>query len=195
MGSKISDCFSQFSQKTAGNRRSGSVTLGQSPLARPDTISEKRSGQTVGVMLKRSYNNIRDSTSEDGQQTRVYPYPLGAGSARPNPKMGAPDTENPLFLGFSVLRGRWRPWSETMVSEGARPWGRGRCGDCEKGSEKGSGKGSGERFFSVERVLRRASSKGFSRRCLERPLGECDPLGVRPRDSRGQTLPQRTPTY
>ena len=28
------------------------------------------------------------------QQTRVYPYPLGAGSARPNPKMGAP----PLLL-------------------------------------------------------------------------------------------------
>ena len=65
------------------------------------------------------------------QQTRVYPYPLGAGSARPNPKMGAPDPENPLFLGFSVLRGRLRPWSQTMVSEGARPWGRGRSGDCE----------------------------------------------------------------
>ena len=24
-----------------------------------------------------------------------------------------------------------RPWSQTMVSEGARPWGRGRSGDCE----------------------------------------------------------------
>ena len=47
------------------------------------------------------------------QQTRVYPYPLGAGSARPNPKMGAPDPENPLFLGFSVLREA----SETMVSD------------------------------------------------------------------------------
>ena len=58
------------------------------------------------------------------QQTRVYPYPLGAGSARPNPKMGAPDPENPLFLVFSVLRGGLRPWSQTMVSEGARPWGR-----------------------------------------------------------------------
>ena len=61
----------------------------------------------------------------------VSPYPLVAGSARPNPKMGAPDAENPLFLGFSVLRGGPRPWSETMVSEGARPWGRGRSGDCE----------------------------------------------------------------
>ena len=51
--------------------------------------------------------------SEKVQQTRVYPYPLGAGSARPNPKMGARDPENPLFLGFSVLGGG----IETMVSD------------------------------------------------------------------------------
>ena len=59
------------------------------------------------------------------QQTRVYPYPLGAGagSARPNPKMGAAEPENPLFLGFSVIRGGLRPWSQIMVSEEARPWG------------------------------------------------------------------------
>ena len=63
------------------------------------------------------------------QQTRVYPYPLGAGSARPNPKVGSPDPENPLFLGFPVLRGGLRPWSQTMVSEGARPRGWGRSGD------------------------------------------------------------------
>ena len=30
-----------------------------------------------------------------------------------------------------MLRGGLRPWSQTMVSEGARPWGRGRSGDCE----------------------------------------------------------------
>ena len=58
---------------------------------------------------------------------RVYPCPLGAGSARPNPKMGASDPESPLFLGFSVLRGGSRPWSQ----KGARPWGRGRSGHCE----------------------------------------------------------------
>ena len=51
-------------------------------------------------------------------QTRVYPYPLGAGSARPNPKMGAPDPENPLFLGFSVLRGELRPWSRKGPDHG-----------------------------------------------------------------------------
>ena len=50
--------------------------------------------------------------------------------------MGAPDPENPLFLGFSVLRGGLRPWSQTMVSEGARPWGRGRSGDCSLRSEE-----------------------------------------------------------
>ena len=60
------------------------------------------------------------------QQTRVYPHPSG----RPNPKMGAPDPENTLFQGLSVLRGGLRPWSQTMVSEGARGgWGRGRSGD------------------------------------------------------------------
>ena len=45
------------------------------------------------------------------QQNRVYPYPLGAGSARPNPKIGAPDPENPLFRVFCSQRG-----IETMVS-------------------------------------------------------------------------------
>ena len=43
-----------------------------------------------------------------------FGYPLGAGSARPNPKMGAPDPENPLFLGFSVLR----PWSRKGPDHG-----------------------------------------------------------------------------
>ena len=59
-------------------------------------------------------------------QKRVYPYPLDAGSARPNPNKGAPETEKPLFIGFTALRGGLGPWSQTMVSEGARPWGRGR---------------------------------------------------------------------
>ena len=46
-------------------------------------------------------------------QTRVYPYPLGAGSARPNPKMSAPDPENPfIFRVFPAQRG-----IETMVSD------------------------------------------------------------------------------
>ena len=38
---------------------------------------------------------------------------LPEGVLEPNPKMGAPDPENPLFLGFSVLRGGLRPWFQT----------------------------------------------------------------------------------
>ena len=38
-------------------------------------------------------------------RTGVYPYPLGAGSARPNPKKGAPDTRDPSCIGFTVLGG------------------------------------------------------------------------------------------
>ena len=52
-------------------------------------------------------------------------YPLSAGSARPKPKKGAPDTENPPCIGFTALRRGLRPWSQKMVSEGAE-WGRGR---------------------------------------------------------------------
>ena len=33
------------------------------------------------------------------------PYPLGAGSARPNPKMGAPDPKNLYFQGFLCSEG------------------------------------------------------------------------------------------
>ena len=33
---------------------------------------------------------------------------------------------------------------------------------------------------TLKRVLRRGSDNGVSKRCLERPLGEHDPFGVRP---------------
>ena len=56
------------------------------------------------------------SSTPVAQQNRVYPHHLGAGSARPNPKMGASYPEKPLFLGFSVLRGGLRPC--------LRPWSR-----------------------------------------------------------------------
>ena len=46
------------------------------------------------------------------------PTPWGAGSARPNSKTGAPDPENPLFPGFSVLRGGVRPWSRKGADHG-----------------------------------------------------------------------------
>ena len=84
---------------------------------------------------KKHINKITPKIPGQSREIFVYvffsscvSYPLVAGSPRPNPKMGAPGPENPLFLGFSVLRGGPRPWSETMVSEGARPRGRGRSG-------------------------------------------------------------------
>ena len=69
----------------------------------------------------------------------------------------------------------------------------------KKGSEKVLGKGSqkGSRRgpamgFTVKRVLRRVLGRGFekgvSRRCLERPLEEYAPLGVRPRKVREKSL-------
>ena len=46
-------------------------------------------------------------------------------------KNGRSRPRKPFISRASVLRGGLRPWYETMVSEGARPWGRGRSGDCE----------------------------------------------------------------
>ena len=45
---------------------------------------------------------------------------MGAGSARPNPKKGAPETENPLCIGFiTALRGEClRPWSQKGPDHG-----------------------------------------------------------------------------
>ena len=48
------------------------------------------------------------------QQTRVYPYTLGAGSARPNPKMALRTQKTLYFQGFLCSEGD---------REGARPWG------------------------------------------------------------------------
>ena len=75
-------------------------------------------GRTRGVGAEGCCSQEEICLPEIYQQKRVYPYPLGAGSARPNPNM---DPENPLFLGFSVLRGGLRPWSQTMVGVGVDP--------------------------------------------------------------------------
>ena len=54
------------------------------------------------------------------------PTPWARGLQDQIQKKGAPETENPFRTGFTALRGGVRPWSQTMVSEGARAWGRGR---------------------------------------------------------------------
>ena len=43
---------------------------------------------------RRHRQPLSDLQTSTTQQTRVHPHPLGAGSARPNPKMGAPDPES-----------------------------------------------------------------------------------------------------
>ena len=50
----------------------------------------------------------------------------------------------------------------------------------QKGSEKGGCYGFYSKKRALRRVLRRGSEKAVSRRCLERPLEEYAPLGVRP---------------
>ena len=55
---------------------------------------------------------------------RGLPPPLGAGSARPNPKVGVPETENPLCIGLQRSEGDWdhgfRPWSRKGADHGVR---------------------------------------------------------------------------
>ena len=57
-----------------------------------------------------------------------------------------------------------------------------------KGSQKGSEKGAFCGFYS-----KKGSEKGVSRRCLERPLAEYAPLGVRPRLGLLRCSPVKTP--
>ena len=123
------------------------------------------------------------------QQTRVYPYPLGTGSARPNPKVGALDPENPLFLGLSALRGLPRPWSETMVSEGARPWGRARSGDCDGWAWHFASSNHNSLWYRIHelggmkhthsenRLSTLAGKQGTAKPDLKQPVVQCnDPL-------------------
>ena len=79
--------------------------------------------------------SLENDISEKGST----PIPWARGLRDQIQKWALHTTENPLSLGFSVLRGGSRPWSQTMVSEGARPWGRGRSGDCEYKPVKSKG--------------------------------------------------------
>ena len=75
-----------------GRTRFGSVRL-RLEGGRP----ERFRFSVPAVPLQKSFFCFSSQFNRKGQQTRVYPYPLGAGSARPNPKMGSPDPENLYF--------------------------------------------------------------------------------------------------
>ena len=78
----------------------------------------------VDMLGKGEVLQVRQSSANRGLS-----LPLGRGVCETKSKMGAPDPENPLFLGFSVHSHRLRPWSRKGADLAC---GRGRCGDCEK---------------------------------------------------------------
>ena len=51
-------------------------------------------------------------------RTRGLPLPLGRGVCETKSKKDAPETENPLFIGFPALRGVLRPWSRKGPDHG-----------------------------------------------------------------------------
>ena len=68
--------------------------------------------------------------------SKGLPLPLGRGVCETKSKNGRSRPRKPFVSRvFCAQRGILTPWSQTMVSEGARPWGRGRSGDCEKKSK------------------------------------------------------------
>ena len=148
---------SASSPKTAERRRNiGWINLGLGGFLKAVRGRRRVRDSVMHQTLAHFFGSVR------------YPYPLGAGSARPNPKKGAPDTE-----------GDWE--IETMVSEGARPWGRGRnrkfyCrnrGEIARKSQKkiaamGCGKNRSASAFSKSQAFRDAkklSEPGSSKCC------------------------------
>ena len=93
------------------------VFLKRAPTLSTEVFGPSPTGTLWEVCWRRTLHSLHYCL-RIGQQTRVYSYPLGAGSARPNPKMGAPDPQNPLFIGFSVFRGGLRPWSRKGPDHG-----------------------------------------------------------------------------
>ena len=49
---------------------------------------------------------------------RSLPLPIRRVVCETKSKKGAPETENPSCIGFRVLRGGLRPWSQTMSRKG-----------------------------------------------------------------------------
>ena len=88
-----------------------------------------------------------------------------------------------LYFLLSAGSRKWcKPWVSNPIRKlGARLRGRTAAQRSKKGSEKVLRRGRAVGFTVkrvLRRVLRRDSKKGVSRRCLERSLGECAPLGV-----------------
>ena len=75
---------------------------------------------------------LTKTITKDFSANTGLPLPLGRGVCETKSKNGRSRPRKPFISRvFCAQRGIPRPWSQTMVSEGARPWGRGRSGDCE----------------------------------------------------------------
>ena len=78
----------------------GEATAKQTSLAALGNQVQRRESEDSA---QRAWSGILDRRKS---AKKGLPLPLGRGAlSRPNPKMGAPDPENPLFLGFCAQSG------------------------------------------------------------------------------------------
>ena len=76
-------------------------------LCKATSRSDESKNETQLVLTSLGSTSGKDSNRS---ANKGLPLRFGRGVCEtPNPKMGAPDPENPLFLVFSVLRGGLRP--------------------------------------------------------------------------------------
>ena len=148
----VSTLFGNF---RAGQKTSKIVKKCQNIFRHFSTIFARHqfSGPFWGALKKGPDSLFREVGVFKDQQGRSTPTPWARG-LRDQIQKRALQTENPSCIGFTALGGPLRPWSEnmseTMVSEWARPWGRGRS---EFAKFIRSGKADPDQF---EGVLNRA---------------------------------------
>ena len=83
-----SQWFSLPRAKSHGNSRERTrFLLGHRSIKSPLLVVAIRIFKSHRFCLQKGCNPTKWIEKRGSQQTRVYPYPLGAGSARPNPKM------------------------------------------------------------------------------------------------------------
>ena len=70
-----------------------------------------------------SVKTFRGATGPSQLDLPLQHHPLPGPDSDTKSEKGAPETENHVCIGFTVLRGGLRPWSQIMALEGARPSG------------------------------------------------------------------------
>ena len=72
----------------------------------------------VIALLKAQLGEFGVIIQAPASANRGLPLPLDRRVCDTKSKKGAPDTENPSYIGFTVLGGGLRPWSQTMPDLG-----------------------------------------------------------------------------